>query len=197
LALYNNVLAGNYGSKPNSGDITLGENGAIKSSAYNVFSASDNMSITPGEEDFVAPDYATSCQELKKLYGGSVNEQGAYMPQLQQVKENPLPVLSPFVTKYNSKNIAVLDIDAMSASLLGSDILNRGSNTGFLTADQVGTVRNTYSVPGSMEAKQVEPTGIINVNANVNVNENHKMMMNGQIIILHNNKQYNIIGNTL
>jgi len=197
MALYNNVLAGNYGSKPNSGDITMGESGVIKSTAYNVFSSTDNMSITPGEEDFVAKDYAASCQELKQLYGGSIDEQGAYTPELRYVKDNPLPVLSPFVTKYNGKNIAKLDNDAMSASLLGSDILNRGSNTGFLTTDQVGTVRNTYSVPGSMEAKQVEPSSLPTTYSPLPTTRSTKLLRDGQIIIQHNNTLYNSIGNKL
>jgi len=177
LALYNNVLAGNYCSKSGSEDVTMGESGESKASKNNLLS-----------------DYATACVEMPKLYGGSV-EQGVYQPQLQYIGDNPLPVLSPFVTKYAGNNIAVLDQDDMSASQVGSDIMNIGSNMGFLTIDQIGTLRNTYTVPGSMEAQQVEPAGIINVNANVNAN--HKMIMNGQIIIQHNNKQYNIIGNTL
>jgi len=196
LALYNNVIAGNYGSKSGSGDVVLTESGVLKASAYNIFSSADNMRMSPSTKDFTATDYAAACQELKKLYAGSVSSEGAYMPELQYTGKSPLPVLSPFVTTYAGHNTAVLDQDAMSASMLGSDILNKGSNMGFLTLDQVGTLRKAYSVPGSMEAGQ-QPTGL-NENENENENENRndgqKVMMNNHIYIYHEKKLYTIFG---
>jgi len=201
LALYNNVLAGNYSSKTNSGDVTLGESGTVKSSAYNVFSSADNMAITAGQTDFVAADYATSCQELRKLYAGTVDSLGVYMPELQYFGTKQMPALSPFVTTYAGKSIAVLDMDAMSASLLGSDILNKGSNMGYLTSDQVGTLRNTYSVPGSMEAGQVQPTALPTTPYPLPTTLYPlpttlypKLMINGQVFIQNNGQRYTLTG---
>jgi len=194
LALYNNILAGNYGSKPGSGDLTLGESGVIKATAYNIFSSSDNMGITAGKSDFIAANYATSCQELQNLFGGTVDEQGAYLPQLQKVAISSLPVLSPFVTTYAGNNIAVLDMDAMSASLLESDILNQGSNQGFLTKDQVSTIRNTYSVPGSMEAGQVDPSGLTDRFTDTTIHQFNKILQDGRILIFKDHRCYDVLG---
>jgi len=197
LALYNNVLAGNFSSKPASGDVTMGEGGTIKATAYNIFSSSDNMAIAADKSDFLATDYASSCNELKNLYGGTVDEQGFYQPELQTVGTNPLPVLSPFVTTYASQNIAVLDMDTRSASMLGSDITNIGSNMGFLTLDQVGTLRKTYSVPGSMEAGQVKPTALPTTPYTLPTTPYTKVMINGQLYIYKDDMIYTITGSKL
>lgn len=159
LALYNNIIAGNYGSKPGSGDITIMDVGNVKNTVNNVYSAASNMQIVAGRNDFTAADVASCLQELVTLFGGSVESQGVYHPELQYINGNVLPVLSPFVTKYASKNMAILDSDAMSAAMCGSDILNKGMNTGILVKDQLDFMRNTYSVPGAMEAGKYVPSG--------------------------------------
>lgn len=159
LGLYNNIIAGNYGSKPNSGDITIADVRSLRKTMNNIYTCSSNLQLTPDRTDMVASDYVTAGVELKNLFGGFMDEQGVYHVSLHKIDGYHLPVLSPMVSTYASMNIAILDSDAMSAAMIGSDILNKGSNMGILAVDQLGFIRNYYSVPGAMEQGKYVPSG--------------------------------------
>jgi len=198
LALYNNIIAGNYSSLVRRSDVAIVDPYKIKGIARNVFTSEQSMNIMPGISDYIAEDYSAGCKEMMKLFEGTMEKDMAYRPNLQYYGENHIPALSPFVTTYAGQNIAVLDLDAMSASMLGSDIMNMGSNTGFLTVDQMGNVRKTQSVPGSMEAGLMEPSGVEQVhNAQCTMHNAAKVLLHGQLYIMKDTKIYTLTGSCL
>lgn len=188
LGLYNNIIAGNYGSKPNSGDITMTDARLLRKTTNNIYSCSSNMQVSPSKTDFVATDYVTAGAELIKLFGGAMDEKDVYRVPLHWIAGYSLPVLSPMVSSYASKSFAILDSDAMSAAMIGSDILNRGSNTGILTIDQLGFVRNYYTVPGAMEQGKYTPSGWLPTTASPK--EVKKVMKEGRIVVREGKKDY-------
>lgn len=190
IGAYNNIIAGNYCSRQGRGDIYMEDPTLVRGGANNIFSSDDNTNYPIGMFDFVANNYAAACTELVSLLGGKV-EEGVYVPEVQFYGEENIPALSPLTTRYADQDINILDADALSASAAGSDIMNVGSLAGTLTMDEIGTTRNEYSVPGSMEVGQA-PTGVENVNDNHN--DNHKLMKDGQMVIEYHGQRYNVLG---
>lgn len=191
MKLYNNIIAGNFSSCAGRGDVSLTDPTKAQG-GYNVLSATANTNYTTATTDIVASSYAVSLNELVSLYGGLV-EDSVYHAPLQYYGDNQMLALSPRTVRYARNNIAVVDAAARSAATIGSDILNTGSKTGTLTTDQIGTTRNANSVPGSMEAGQT-PSSLPTTHYPLPPTPSTKVLINNQLIIIHNNVQYNAQG---
>jgi len=195
LGAYNNIIAGNYSSLAGRGDVYMEDTKLIRGHSKNIFSSTDNTNYPMGISNIKASSYAAACTELVNLLGGAVKD-SVYYPEIKTYGEDPWAyALSPLCTRYAGKDINILDANALSAATAGSDILNVGSLSGTLTEDQIGTQRNTYSVPGAMEALQT-PSGLEMQNAQCTMH-NGKHIYKGRIVIEKNGLYYDILGNRI
>jgi len=197
LGAFNNIIAGNYSSLPGRGDLYMEDTKLLRGGSRNLFSSTDNTNYPMGlaNANFKAANYAAACSELVSLLGGAVKD-SVYCPDIKTYDESMMVyALSPLSTRYAGKDINVLSAEALSAASVASDIMNVGSISGGLSVDQLGTTRNTNSVPGSMEYGQT-PTGLEMQNAECTM-QNTKYILNGQIVIEKNGKRYTILGSSL
>lgn len=179
VLMANNIVAGNT-SLSGYGDVyTLSGFGLI-SKDYNFFTGDDNMNVTPSRNDMVAAFYCTDgMSKLSSVFDGELSN-GAFKANCVN-NGGPTPTVKILdeTIDFDGLTINSVPLANLTASSLGVDIFNTGSNEGVLNLDQRGAERNLegHAYTGAFEKNSsFSKVDVISTN-------NGSLIVNGDYVV--------------
>lgn len=139
LNLFNNIIAGNYSTSVQGGDIY--NEGTLENTQYNAFSSADNMTITAGNTDKMQSSYSNSITMLGNMFESRIDnntlipileDNGGYVPTVK--------LISP---RYGNIDLNTLTLSDLSESTLNVDIDDDFQIKSGILKDQRGELRST------------------------------------------------------
>lgn len=147
----NSIIAGNYtnGTTANA-DVTIGESATLKKDSYNIFSHPKSINFSVDSKSYVSEDIDKYAINVASLMDG-VYSDGSFKPNIWR-EENRTPVVRLISKSYGDKNIAILSVLTRNIEReFAMDVDGNGEVGNQLKQDQWGRLRNSSSVPGSIE----------------------------------------------